>query len=659
MEGDPVNAIDFTQFDEMYANIIPISVGMHHHPTTENPFDMLMESLQNVVGRGADSFTARCPGHDDQQNSLQVKRMPSGKISVQCFAGCEIDTILAPIGMHSRDLYPPKPVEEPRKPKQIECTYDYHDAAGRIVMQVIRYKPKSFQQRRPDPSKPGGWNYSLQGVERPLYRLPEVLKAKAEGRTIYLCEGEKDADNLRELFHVCATTNPGGINVWAKHYSDILAGANVVILPDNDEPGRKGAARRAEAIPGSVIVELPGLHQKGDVSDWLAAGGTLDELEELAQAQPGDKPAHYLIPFTDMTDAWDLAATELPVLFDGAMPMAELSVIASEPGLGKSYFALTLGLSIAFNRPLLNQFQPRPVNGRVCFLFGEDGPHPVAQRIRAICEAHGITREEFESAVSTGLLSFVCGDSAQLLSVEFGVLNKTPAYRELASNCERERYDLLVVDSFIQWAGVPNENDNAQMQVAAMALVELSRVTGGVVLALHHVSKQSAATGAATLHSMRGGGALAGKFRWGAVLRALSDQDAKEYGITQEERASYLLFDVVKSQYAPKFARTITLQRGPGGVLRETELVAKVKADLVSAIVAEMQENPVNLTARECMRLDGELAAGFVDAVFLRAGAKGDKKKLITEALKEAIDEGILIQVPNPSNPRRRELQVS
>ena len=48
---------------------------------------------------------------------------------------------------------------------------------------------------------------------------------------------------------------------------------------------------RLHGIAESVrIVELPGLPDKGDVSDWIAAGGTKDELKRLAEAAPDWTP---------------------------------------------------------------------------------------------------------------------------------------------------------------------------------------------------------------------------------------------------------------------------------------------------------------------------------------------------------------------------------
>jgi hypothetical protein len=141
---------------------------------------------------------------------------------------------------------------------------------------------KVFRQCRPDGR--GGVIWNLDGVERVPYRLPNVLNAE----TVYLPEGEKDANTL-EAWGLVASCNPGGsgsTHLYAS-WEDHFRGRHIVILPDNDGPGRKHAAVVAAALgaAGSVrIVELPGLPAKGDVTDWRDAGGTFEQFRELVEA---------------------------------------------------------------------------------------------------------------------------------------------------------------------------------------------------------------------------------------------------------------------------------------------------------------------------------------------------------------------------------------
>jgi hypothetical protein len=185
---------------------------------------------------------------------------------------------------------------------RIVATYDYTSADGELLFQVCRFDPKDFRPRRPD--GPSGWSWSLSGVERVLYRLPQLIEAIAAGRTIYIVEGEKSADRLTTM-GLDATCSPGGAGKWQKSYNGNLRGARVVILPDNDPQkthkdgtplfhpdgrpvfaGQDHAADIAKSLHGVAaavrVVMLPGLPLKGDVFDWLDAGGTVAELEALA-----------------------------------------------------------------------------------------------------------------------------------------------------------------------------------------------------------------------------------------------------------------------------------------------------------------------------------------------------------------------------------------
>lgn len=182
-------------------------------------------------------------------------------------------------------------IEKTPSSKEIAGTYDYTSADGELLFQVVRFVPKDFRQRRPDGV--GGWVWKMTGVERVLYHLPEVLKAASEGRTVYITEGEKSADALRGLGLV-ATCSSGGAGKWRPTYNPSLAGASVVILPDNDEPGQEHAQAVLKSLSGLLgsgrtsvrILDLPGLPPKGDPYDWIMAGGTAGELERLANEVP-------------------------------------------------------------------------------------------------------------------------------------------------------------------------------------------------------------------------------------------------------------------------------------------------------------------------------------------------------------------------------------
>src|SRR5581483_3652965 len=273
--------------------------------------DAILAQLHNVKAKGK-GFTALCPVHDDKHNSLSMSRGEDGKILLHCFAGCEPDAIANALGFEMRDLFANGHTRERATvaTRAIVATYDYTDERGALLYQCVRYAPKDFRQRTPDGA--GGWTWNLNGTRRVLYRLPELLARPDE--IVFITEGEKDADNLARL-GLLATTNAGGANSWRDEYAETLRGRHVVILPDHDDAGRKYAAHVAQSlqnVAASVkILELPNLPPKGDVTDWLNAGGDKDTLLELA-ARASDTPqsdaAPYL-PFDEILAAFHRAET--------------------------------------------------------------------------------------------------------------------------------------------------------------------------------------------------------------------------------------------------------------------------------------------------------------------------------------------------------------
>lgn len=235
---------------------------------------------RGLVKRG-EEWDGKCPAHEDNKSSLGIKVADGGVMLVKCLASCATVDVLEAVGLKMRDLWPPtERMNTPRQPPaQVVARYDYRDESGTLLYQVERTDPKGFRQRKPDGQ---GWTYSLGDVRRVLYRLPELL-AKP-GRPCILVEGEKDVHSWERL-GMLATCCAGGAGAWRPEYKDSLQGRTVIIIPDNDEPGRQFAAMAKTWLVRGLIVLLPGLELHGDSSDWITAGGTAKQLAELARAR--------------------------------------------------------------------------------------------------------------------------------------------------------------------------------------------------------------------------------------------------------------------------------------------------------------------------------------------------------------------------------------
>jgi hypothetical protein len=281
-----------------------------------SPVDLLLSKLPDAK-RSRGGWKARCPAHDDRRPSLSVLHGDNGGAVLHCHAGCEPKAVVAALGLTMADLMPPRSEPAGVKPKtnskpRIVATYDYRGEAGELLFQVVRREPKDFRQRRPEPS--GEWNWSVKGVRVIPYRLPELLAKPT--RPVIVVEGEKDVDNLADI-GVLATCNAGGSGKWTAEHAEFLRDRRVIVLADNDDPGRNHADQVATTLHGTAKwvrrVELPDLPPKGDASDWIAAGGTKDQLKQLVESTPVWRPTAATRPWLSMVpfDMLNLPNTRL------------------------------------------------------------------------------------------------------------------------------------------------------------------------------------------------------------------------------------------------------------------------------------------------------------------------------------------------------------
>jgi hypothetical protein len=336
-----------------------------------------LAGLKNVRKRG-DQYRARCPAHKDENPSLSIKE-DGGRILVKCHAGCATENICSALGLRTNDLFLSCDQVIPANRKKIVACYDYRDENGELQYQIVRYDPKDFRLRRPDGA--GGWDHRLGGVKRVLYRLAELLAVTTE-ELVFIPEGEKDVDRLRQL-GLAATTNPFGAGKWRETYNESLRGRQVVILPDNDEQGTNHAeqiARSLRHVAASVrVVKLPGLLEKGDVCDWLDAGGTPEKLIKLTKSTQ-----HQATTMASVSSAAELLAREFPepkwavpeILPEG------VTILAAPPKKGKTKMALDISVAVASGGRALGTI---PVErGDVLYLALEDGPKRLQQRLRSL-----------------------------------------------------------------------------------------------------------------------------------------------------------------------------------------------------------------------------------------------------------------------------------
>ena len=287
--------------------------------STSDPVQRVLDQLHGVKSCGPDKWEAFCPAHenspDGHKRSLSIGRGEDGRALFNCHAGCDKGDVVKAIGLSMADLFVSK--NGGKKPKasrgKIVRAYDYIDADGTLLYQVVRFEPKDFRQRRPDGK--GDWIWNLKGVPRVLYRLRELLAADKDA-WVFVVEGEKDADTLVSLGLV-ATTNPGGAGKWSKLADDVaLKNRRVAIVPDCDEPGRKHAEDVAHHLHGKAAdVRIIGL----DAIDGFTGKDPTDWVESLDGRTP-EELSRALVSMVDTACSWVPKADCMTGTTNGAEP---------------------------------------------------------------------------------------------------------------------------------------------------------------------------------------------------------------------------------------------------------------------------------------------------------------------------------------------------
>ena len=271
--------------------------------------------------------------------------------------------------------------------QQPEAVYEYRDVQGAVVFEKLRYPEKKFMQRR---RTEAGYVWNLDGVKKPLYHLPEVLTANE----LIVCEGEKDTDNLTAAMsainlngaRVAVTCNFGGAGQWDDEYNAYFAGKRVVILPDNDDIGQQHAERIAAAVyplaAGVKVVKLPGLQEKGDVSDYLATHPVGDLLDEAIKA-PAWSPSTAVSTWRAALRSYnELEKGEFEFLIDKFLPHG-ITFLAGLPGAGKTWLALSAVKALVTGRNFLQNFHvPHAVP--IIYLIPESGEISFRTRLEAM-----------------------------------------------------------------------------------------------------------------------------------------------------------------------------------------------------------------------------------------------------------------------------------
>lgn len=246
-----------------------------------------------ISKRYGDKAQCICPAHSDKQASLTITKGKKCTL-FHCHSGCSIDEVLSAVGIEKKDtFYDAEPIKarwrsyiESREKRKIEAVYNYVSCNGVYAFTKIRFEGKRLL-------------YGILENERFTYGLPRdtprkslkaiygnikaINKAITEGKTIFIVEGEKDVCTLTKQGYTSFTY--GSTNDWQADFAELVKGADVIILADNDSPGKAVAdtiLRDIQPVAKSakIIVPMPDI-PKADISDYFNAGHTKEEFEQM------------------------------------------------------------------------------------------------------------------------------------------------------------------------------------------------------------------------------------------------------------------------------------------------------------------------------------------------------------------------------------------
>ena len=380
----------------------------------------------------------------------------------------------------------------------IKAIYNYTDEGGRLLFQALRFEPlnapKQFRQR----TDPNQEKWSIKGVRIVPYRLPELIEDIGAEHPIYVVEGEKDVDTLRR-HGMPATCNPMGAGKWWPEFNDILRGADVVICGDNDQPGRHHVelvAGNLHGVAGRLrVLDLtkiwPEIEEGDDISDWLNAGGTVEQLnaatERLADWQPAsaaeakDAPDELLQGFAFLNEA---PAAPQAMLIEDVLPLEGLPFIGGQSSAGKTFIAVLMASCAATQKP----FFGHEVTERVgSVIVAAEGKAMLRSRILAALKELGVAPEtEVPIAWVKEIPDF---SNKQSLAAFIERLRAISAHFQEKFGV---RLGLVFVDTVSASFDLEEEADNAEASRVCKIMRRVAEAAEAVVVPIHHYGKNAA-----------------------------------------------------------------------------------------------------------------------------------------------------------------------
>lgn len=550
-----------------------------------------------------------------------------------------------------------KRVERDLGPQKGE--WHYTDADGQIIAAVYRYEPddaKGGKEFLPWDAVKG--RYGNPDV-RPLYNLPGLLKS----RSVVLVEGEKAAEALIAR-GIVATCVMGGCNSPLERTDlEPLRGKEVVLWPDNDEPGRKFAMAVAVAIAGIAasvrIIEPPADAPAGwDAADCDDPASVIGEADEAEAGQVADQ-------LIQTVDAFDFDECDIPVrpwIVPGVMLSGYTHMLVAPGGSGKSLFTLQMAIALATGEQW-GEWQPRKAC-KTLLINVEDDLHEQRRRLAA---ARHVMQPDMTKLVG---MIHLAADPESIIIARADPNRKaviaTPIVAALRDYIKAHKIDVLVVDPFAEtFEG--DENSNSEIKWAMRIWRdEIAKPTGCAVYLVHHTTK-GAANGAGDADIIRGAGAIVNSTRISATLMPMTEAEAENAGINPHERHLYVRYDDAKANQSlktgkPHWFEKISVQLENGTEDSPADEVGALRPWRIPTIwdgvtvghVKRVQDAVGNGRWRENQQANEWVGHAVADALMMDAGDPKDRKS-IAIMVREWIKNDVLRVVEDEDAKRMKK----
>lgn len=614
-----------------------------------------LDRLDGVKKTGPTQYMACCPvksahKHGDRKPSLSVGKGNNGSIVFYCQGGCSQESVLQAMGLSMKDLFPdgdrPRQEYRPRPTSRedrgsIVAQYDYTDENGQLLARKTRWetavggkRKKTFTWSHPEGQ---GFRSGRNGMAVP-YRLPELVKAE----TVFLCEGEKDVDNLtaQGLAATCSPDGGGNGSKWRDTYTPYFTGKTVYILQDNDDVGKKFAQYEAQKLsPVAKEVKVldlrelwPELPEKGDISDvmeHMGAAEALAQLLELAERAPGWEPLppekdEFLSSFHTLAE---FAEEEVSWLVEGWLPEGQITLLAADGGTGKTTLWCNLIAALSSGKPcLLDPPGTERTPMRVAFFSTEDS---VTKKLKRQLRESGANQDNVIT------LDFSSGGGTALRELKLG----SDRLRELIAYFRPALCVFDPIQGFLPHG--MNMGSRNEMRECMAPLIALGEEFGTTFLVVCHTNKRM---GAADRSRLADSADL-----WDVARSVLM------MGTTEEPGQRYLSNE--KNNYADR-QETLLLSFEAGGKLVKTGTTWKRDREFMQEATARrsapQREECKAYILQKLEEAGNTLPSKELEQLVKQAGYSGSTLKRAKKELKESS----AIQYENKGNSTNKVWMV-